>query len=117
MPESKAWEPVWQGNGEAQAQIVADGLGQYGIRARVQGARPIQGLPSAFQLNTWAVIVPLAQAETARARLREQGEGSSVVTGSGPTMSDRAATLRFALLLALACLGVGLFVALRQALA
>jgi hypothetical protein len=116
MQDARAWEPVWQGNGEAQAEIVAGGLGVSGIPARVQGARPIQGLPSPFQLNTWAVIVPASRADAARLLLREHGEGAGVVSGAGQTRSDRAATIRFAVLLALGCVAFGLFVAVRSAL-
>jgi len=110
------WEPVWQGNGEAQAHIVAEGLGVRGIRARIQGARPIDGLPHAFQVNTWAVVVPVQQAAEARDVLLDRGEAAGIISAGTQDAAGRRATLRFVALLAAAVVGFALLMALRQAL-
>jgi hypothetical protein len=103
MMASGGWEPVWQGNGEAQARIVADGLGASGFRARTQGARPTEGLPHAFQLNTWAVFVPVGEADRARDRLRDQGESAAIIDGASNWASESRLTLKFAAYLFLIC--------------
>jgi hypothetical protein len=110
------WEPVWEGNGEAQALIVAGGLVTRGIDARVQGARPIEGLPHAFQVGTWAVFVAEEDAEHARDVLRDQGEGASLISGERSRGEERTATLRFVVYLFLGCVAFTLILALWQAL-
>lgn len=109
-----AWEPVWQGNGEAQATIVADGLEAGGIGARIQGARQIDGLPHAFQRNTWAVFVASDNAPRARDVLRDRGESAGIVEGGGLDDKDWKATWKFVGLLALGCVAVALLLALRE---
>jgi hypothetical protein len=116
MANLPAWEAVWQGNGEAQAQIVADGLGVRGIRARIQGARPIDGLPHAFQVNTWAVVVPTQQAAEARDVLLDRGEAAGIVAAADGSAAEKRATLRFVLLLAASVVAFALLMALRQSL-
>jgi hypothetical protein len=110
------WQPVWEGNGEAQALIVAGGLETCGIDARVQGARPIDGLPHAFQASTWAVFVANEDAERARDVLRDQGEGAAILSGDGERREERTATLRFVVYLFLGCVAFTLILALWQAL-
>lgn len=117
MARPAGWEPVWQGNGEAQAQIVADGLASRGIRARTQGARQAGGgLPHAFQLNTWAVVVPVKQAAQARSVLRSLGEEAGIVHGGGQSAADRRATLGFFALVVVGCVLLTILAALREAL-
>jgi hypothetical protein len=113
MSRPPSWEPVWQGNGEAQAHIVAGGLRATGINVRIQGARQTQALPHAFQRDAWALFVPLTQAASARAILRGHGEEAGVVDGSADRAGQRA-TLGFAAAFAAACLLVVLALALRQ---
>ena len=116
MSNRPPWEPVWQGNGEAQATIVADGLRAGGMEARIQGARQTDGLPHMFQMDTWAVFVPSEEAGEARQALRETGEGSGVVEGGGFSSSDWKATWRFVALLAAGVVAVALLLALRESL-
>ncbi|MCC7365630.1 MAG: hypothetical protein IT303_14790 [Dehalococcoidia bacterium] len=78
-----AWEPVWQGDGEAAAVVVADALRVRGIDARPVGARQIGGggYPHAWQRGTWAVIVRARDAAAARDALDATGEDANLVYG------------------------------------
>jgi hypothetical protein len=93
------YEPVWQGNGEAAAAIIAGGLQADGIRARMQGGRPTANtLTHAFARDTWAVFVHCRDAARARELLYEQEEGPNVIEGEDPEAfaANQRATLKFA---------------------
>lgn len=99
-PDSKAgagWEPVWQGNGEAQAEIVALALRNSGIAARVQGGQPVQGYPHAFQQDTWAVFVPIASSGAARRLLVDRDERANLVGADGDLSALQRSTIKFVL--------------------
>jgi len=95
------WEPVWQGDGEASAEIVAGGVAAAGIPTRTMGAQQVPtGYPHAFQRDTWAVFVPSSRAEAAGELLRTRGDETSIVSGSEDISSEQRATLRLVLILA-----------------
>jgi len=91
------WEPVWEGNGEAQAEIIALALRDSGITAHAQGAQQIQGYPHAFQQATWAVFVPAAHSRAARHLLAERHEGHNIVDLDDDLSSLQRSTLKFVL--------------------
>ncbi len=103
MPVSPApevgagWEPVWEGNGEAQAEIIAHALRDAGIAAHTQGGQQIQGYPHAFQPGTWAVFVPAAHSRAARHLLAERQEGHNIVHPDDDLSSLQRSTLKFVL--------------------
>lgn len=91
-----AFVPVWEGDSEAQASVVAGSLQADGIRAVINGSQPIPSTAShAFARNTWAVLVPGNRAADARALLRETAD-AGVVEGGGPAAPEQLATLKFA---------------------
>lgn len=104
------WEPVWEGDGEAQAGIIALALRDSGIPAEVQGGRQVQGYPHAFQRSTWAVFVPSGLAAGARALLRERDEGANLVDGGDDLSGLQRSTLKFVLA---GLLAIGAYVAYR----
>jgi hypothetical protein len=108
MARGGSYVPVWQGDSEGSASIVAGGLRADGIAARMQGSRPIpQTASHAFARGGWAVLVPGRQAHRARDLLIARHEGASVIDeeedGAGLTGNQRA-TLKMA--------GTGLLLAL-----
>ncbi len=91
------WEPVWQGDGEAAASIVAGGLEADGIRAQVQGLRAAGGIRGQFLArNTWSVFVLSDHADEARRLLRKRHDDPNIVTTNADLMSSQIATLKFA---------------------
>ncbi|MFN8508576.1 MAG: hypothetical protein U0547_13590 [Dehalococcoidia bacterium] len=93
------WEPVWEGDSEAAASIVAGRLDADGFRTQVVGGRATPGgYPHAFQRATWAILVRSGEAPRARDLLRDRGESDNIVTaGSGALDASGRATLRVAL--------------------
>jgi len=93
------WEPVWEGDSEAAASIVAGRLDADGFRTQVVGGRATPGgYPHAFQRATWAILVRSGEAPRARDLLRDRGESNNIVTaGSGALDASGRATLRIAL--------------------
>lgn len=92
------WEPVWEGDSEAAANIVAGRLDADGFRTQVVGGRATPGgYPHAFQRATWAILVTMGEAARARDLLRDRGESNNIVTsGSGVLDTNGRATLRLA---------------------
>jgi len=115
-----AWEAVWQGEGEARAEIIAGSLTSRGIRARTQGAgRLPMAIPAGLVPETWVVFVRRRDARLARAHLYKSGEAVNVVGGPADDAAlnrDQLATLRFAALGLLVVAGVVIYVILRQAM-
>lgn len=107
-----SWVQVWQGDGEAQAEIVAQGLGASGIRTRV-GSSPLT-LPYGARLQTsaWTILVPGHDAERARELLQERHEGPRVVSGEADTVADN-----FRVIMRLTALAAGLFALVALAMA
>lgn len=98
---SSGWEAVWQGDGEAAAEIVAGGLSAAGIPARTMGAQQVPtGYPHGFQRDTWAVFAPSSRAADARDLLWQRGDESGIVSGGDDLSSEQRATLRLVLILA-----------------
>ncbi len=97
---SSGWEAVWQGDGEAPAEIVAGGLSAAGIPARTMGGQQLpSGYPHVFQRDTWAVFTPSSHAGHAREILRQRGDHAGIVSGTGNLSAEQRATLRLALIL------------------
>jgi hypothetical protein len=115
--EGGDWEPVWQGNSEAEAEIVAGGLQADGIPARSLGSQQVPvALPYAFLADTWAVFVPSSRAERSRDILRRRGSAADIVEGSSDFSGDQRATLKFAAIGLLAMAVFALYQVLRSAL-
>jgi len=106
------WDAVWEGNGEAQASVVAGGLGSSGIRAQVTFSR-IAAQP--FARESWVVMVPARHAEAARQLLHERGEGHRVVTGDDDVSAEQVATLKFVAVALIAAVVIGLVLTIRAA--
>lgn len=99
---SSGWEAVWQGDGEAAAEIVAGGLSAAGIPTRTMGGQQLpSGYPHAFQRDTWAVFAPSARADDARDLLRQRGDEAGIVSAGDDLSSEQRATLRVILILAI----------------
>lgn len=99
--QASSWQPVWQGDGEAPAAIVADSLRGRGIDARPVGGRQAAGgYPHAWQRDTWAVIVRVKDAAAARDILDETGEDANVVSDSGGSVAANWRIARVAIPLA-----------------
>lgn len=99
---SSRWEAVWQGDGEAAAEIVAGGLSAAGIPTRTMGGQQLpSGYPHAFQRDTWAVFAPSARADDARDLLRTRGDEAGIVSGGDDLSTEQRATLRLLLILAI----------------
>lgn len=96
LHEGVEWEPVWQGNSEAEAEIVAGGLHADGFAARSMGSQSLpSALPHAFLADTWAVFVPSSHASQVRRVLRQRGSDADVVESPQNFSRDQAATLKF----------------------
>lgn len=115
-PGPSQFEAVWEGDGEMSASVIAGSLEADGIRAIVQGIRPLpySGM-TAFGAGTWTVSVPASMAEKARALLRATGEESGIVSGSLGLEGSQAATLKLILVGVLVAVGVILFFSVRSA--
>ena len=108
------WEPVWQGDGEAAASIVAGGLEADGIRAQVQGVRAAGGIRGQFLArNTWSVFVLSSHADEARRLLRKRHDDPNIVTSNADLTSSQIATLKFAVVGLIAAAVVVLLVFVR----
>ena len=108
---------VWVGDGEISASVIAGSLEADGIRAVVEGFRPLpySGM-AAFGGGSWRVLVPGTRAEAARALLRESGEDSGIVDAGDEPDGHRTATLKFAAVGVLVVAALLLFFALGNAI-
>lgn len=106
------WEPVWVGDGEAVAAIVAGSLEAEGIGTQTSGTRVAARAGAGFSpFSTWAVLVRASQAEQARDSLRATGESANVVAGGGVSGADVRSLFRLTMY-ALAVMAVVVLLAL-----
>ncbi len=92
------WVPIWEGDSEAAASIVAGRLDAEGFRVQVVGGRATPGgFPHVFQRGTWAILASSGEAERARGVLRDRGESHNIVdSGAEGLGTNGRATLRIA---------------------
>ncbi len=113
-----AWEAIWQGEGEALAEIIAGSLAARGIRARTRGTGALpMAIPGGFIPDTRVVFVRRRDARLARAHLRNSGETANLVGGPEDDAAlnrNQVATLRFAAFGLLAVAGIAIYLLLRQ---
>lgn len=109
------WEPVWQGDNEPEAAIVAGRLEADGIPARIRGGKLFSPwMPVGGPWGTWTVFAPTPEAALARELLHRHHAGAGVIDpGRGAATSDQVATLKFAVLAVLAATIFGLLMAIR----
>ena len=107
---------VWEGDSEMSASVIAGSLEADGIRAVIQGIRPLpySGM-TAFGAGTWSISVPSSKARQARTLLRESGEESGIVSGSLDLGQSHVATLKFAAVGLLAAIVIILLLSIRNA--
>jgi len=111
------WEQVWQGTGEAVAEIVAGRLHAEGIPANVRG-HSFQQRALVFALQgAWAVYVPGPAASLARDVLRAHGEADNIIEAESPSglTSSQSATLKVAFIGLLLIAIAGIVAAIRAA--
>lgn len=114
--ERADWEQVWQGTSEVEASIVAGRLEADGFRTLVRGHHMPQR-SVVFLRGSFGVAVPARSAQAARDSLRRNGEGHNIIepeTSSGLTATQKE-TLWFVVLGVLVATGVGLALAIRNA--
>ncbi|MCC6382099.1 MAG: hypothetical protein IT304_06285 [Dehalococcoidia bacterium] len=99
-----SWVEVWRGDGEAQAEIVAQGRGASGVRTRVLSSALTLPYGAQLQISAWTILVPGHEADRARELLHERHEGARVVSGEAGAVADN-----FRLVLRLTALAGALF--------
>jgi hypothetical protein len=98
--KARRWLPVWQGDSESVAHIVAGRLEAEGIPVRVHGSTTPYRTSALALGGTWSILVPGGKANLARDILRENDEGHNLLEaddGEGLTATQRD-TLRYAIL-------------------
>lgn len=106
-----AWEPVWEGRGEIEARMVADGLRDAGIDAVPRGSYSPQFIAPMLTLSMWSVWVREEGVDDARAYFVDHDLEEGLLAADPPDdMASRARlVIGLMLLLALGVVAFGLW--------